>query len=206
MFVFKNTLITSMAAILLIGFCGTPVKAAVIINASQSGGSVVFDYSGTINITGLADLGANVNAGGPWVIPSAGVFLATGQTQGYSGSFSLPRFGNGLPNYSGSRSGDVFGMREAVAGTTTILVPSGYSGGSILGSMSFAATDFATLGLTPGSYIAILPNTDTITMNIPVPTPAPLPLLGLGAATAFSRKLKQRIALRRKREEVGAAV
>ena len=29
--------------------------------------------------------------------------------------------------------------------------------------------------------------------------PAPLPLLGLGAATAFSRKLKQRIALRRKR-------
>ena len=35
--------------------------------------------------------------------------------------------------------------------------------------------------------------------------PAPLPLLGLGAATAFSRKLKQRIALRRKREEVGLA-
>jgi hypothetical protein len=36
--------------------------------------------------------------------------------------------------------------------------------------------------------------------------PAPLPLLGLGAATAFSRKLKQRIALKRKRDEVGAAV
>ena len=35
--------------------------------------------------------------------------------------------------------------------------------------------------------------------------PAPIPLLGLGAATAFSRKLKQRIALRRKREEVGLA-
>ena len=35
--------------------------------------------------------------------------------------------------------------------------------------------------------------------------PAPLPLLGLGAATAFSRKLKQRIALRSKREEVGLA-
>jgi hypothetical protein len=35
--------------------------------------------------------------------------------------------------------------------------------------------------------------------------PAPLPLLGLGAAAAFSRKLKQRIALRRKREEGGLA-
>jgi hypothetical protein len=36
--------------------------------------------------------------------------------------------------------------------------------------------------------------------------PAPLPLLGLGAAAAYSRKLKQRIAMRRKREEVGAAL
>ena len=35
--------------------------------------------------------------------------------------------------------------------------------------------------------------------------PAPLPLLGLGAAAAFSRQLKQRIALRRKREEGGEA-
>jgi hypothetical protein len=38
-------------------------------------------------------------------------------------------------------------------------------------------------------------------MNIPVP--APLPLLGLGAAAAFSRQLKQRIAMKRKREEGG---
>jgi len=44
------------------------------------------------------------------------------------------------------------------------------------------------------------------TFSPPSPVPAPLPLLGLGAATAFSRKLKQRIALRRKRDEVGAAV
>jgi hypothetical protein len=43
-------------------------------------------------------------------------------------------------------------------------------------------------------------------MNIGVaPVPAPLPLLGLGAAAAFSRKLKQRIALRRKVEVVGEA-
>ena len=41
------------------------------------------------------------------------------------------------------------------------------------------------------------------TFSPPTPVPAPLPLLGLGAATAFSRKLKQRIALKRKRDEVG---
>ena len=37
----------------------------------------------------------------------------------------------------------------------------------------------------------------------PFPVPAPFPLLGLGAATAFSRQLKQRIAMKRKREEGG---
>jgi hypothetical protein len=47
----------------------------------------------------------------------------------------------------------------------------------------------------------------TITSATAAPTavPGPLPLLGLGAAAAFSRKLKQRIALRRKRQEVGEA-
>ena len=49
-------------------------------------------------------------------------------------------------------------------------------------------------------------NADSSNVAAFTAVPAPLPLLGLGAATAFSRKLKQRIALRRKREEVGAAV
>ena len=55
-------------------------------------------------------------------------------------------------------------------------------------------------------------NSNLTTGNTPNPqaftlaaVPAPLPLLGLGAAAAFSRKLKQRIALRRKRGEVGLA-
>ena len=86
-----------------------------------------------------------------------------------------------------------------------IWVPSGYvSGAQLSGSVTFAG-NFNSLGLTQGSYVTALPN-DTITMNIgAAPVPAPLPLLGLGAATAFSRKLKQRIALRRKREEAGQA-
>lgn len=63
--------------------------------------------------------------------------------------------------------------------------------------MAFTAANFSTLGLSPGTYTTTLPN-DTITMNIGA-VPAPLPLLGLGAVTAFSRQLKQRIALRRKR-------
>jgi hypothetical protein len=41
--------------------------------------------------------------------------------------------------------------------------------------------------------------TPVFSTSTPSPAPAPLPLLGLGAATAFSSKLKQRIAMRRKR-------
>ena len=67
--------------------------------------------------------------------------------------------------------------------------PYGYPGGARL-------DDYST-----GQY-AQMDNGSTPTFT-PVPVPAPLPLLGLGAATAFSRKLKQRIALRRKREEGG---
>ena len=92
-----------------------------------------------------------------------------------------------------------------VSSLSQLWVPFGYTPGtSLSGSVTFAGESFSSLGLTPGSYTTTLPS-DTITMNIGA-VPAPLPLLGLGAATAFSRKLKQRIALRRKREEVGAAV
>ena len=51
-----------------------------------------------------------------------------------------------------------------------------------------------------GSFYTITSATASL-----APVPAPLPLLGLGAATAFSRQLKQPIALRRKREVGGSA-
>ena len=61
-----------------------------------------------------------------------------------------------------------------------------------------------------GSLEVFYPLQESAWMDGATPTfsavPAPLPLLGLGAATAFSRKLKQRIATKRKREEAGAAV
>jgi hypothetical protein len=70
-------------------------------------------------------------------------------------------------------------------------IPYGYPGGGRLDDYS-----------TTGQPYAEMNNGSTPTFSA---VPAPLPLLGLGAAAAFSRKLKQRIALRRKREEVGLA-
>ena len=73
-----------------------------------------------------------------------------------------------------------------------------FSTGGGAPSAAPSANGFFTMGATP--------NPDTYTLTSATPVPAPLPLLGLGAAAAFSRKLKQRIALKRKRDEVGAAV
>ena len=67
-------------------------------------------------------------------------------------------------------------------------------------SQVLALYDDSTATLSPWTFYPLT------TFSPSTPVPAPLPLLGLGAATAFSRKLKQRIALRRRREEVGAAV
>jgi len=68
------------------------------------------------------------------------------------------------------------------------------------GSSQMLALYDTTATLSPWTYYPLT------TFSPSTPVPAPLPLLGLGAATAFSRKLKQRIALRRTREKVGAAM
>jgi hypothetical protein len=187
---------------------GSPVKAAVIINAVESNGNVVFNYNGTIDTAGLTDAGLG-GAGSAWINPSNGEFLAVPGSfpqQQYTGVITFQSFGAGSwTDTNSSVSGNHFGVTIGL-NDNVLWVPNGYTGGSsISGSLTFASTDFATLGLTPGASSTIsLPN-DTITMNIAA-VPAPLPLRGLGAATAFSRKLKQRIALRRKQDEVGAAV
>ena len=67
-------------------------------------------------------------------------------------------------------------------------------------SQVLALYDDSTATLSPWTFYTLT------TFSPSTPVPAPLPLLGLGAAAAFSRKLKQRIALRRTREKVGAAM
>ena len=201
MFCFGKALLPSLVAGSLICFGDAAVKAAVIINAVQSGSDVIFSYTGQLNLTGL---GTPVFVGLPFsfIVPSSGTFIAAGTFDVYQLSGSFTPFGSG-PIALGSASG---GSGFAVVSSSSELwVPFGYtSNASLSGSVTFAGESFSSLGLTPGSYTTTLPS-DSITMKISA-VPAPLPLLGLGAAAAFFRRLKRRIALRRKREEVGAAV
>ena len=192
----------------MVYFGNSAAKAAVIINAVELNGGVVFDYAGNVNTTDLIYVGLGSRSGGGTINPSSGDFLAfAGNASQYLETKFPVTFGTGGSSGSiGSVSGDKFGISLLIT-ARSIWLPENYvSGNPISGSMAFANSSFSSLGLTQGTYTTTLPH-DTITMNIGVaPVPAPLPLLGLGAATAFSRKLKQRMALRRKREEVGAVV
>ena len=187
----------------LICFGDAAVKAAVIINAVESGPDVIFSYTGQLNLTGLS---ASESGVFPFsgIQPSSGTFIVDGSYDAYqfSGPFAL--FGDGATSFGIASVANGFSIVNLGA-ITEIRVPSGYtSNASLSGSVTFAGGSFSSLGLTPGSYTTTLPS-DSITMNIGA-VPAPLPLLGLGAAAAFFRQLKRRIALGRKREEVGAAV
>jgi len=195
-----------LLTVALVYFGNSAANAVVVINAVESGNDVVFSYSGSIDLTGLPQ--NSFTFSGSYVDPSTGEFFsAPGNYVNYLGSaVSLQSFGTGLYRGSSSNSGAIFSLSQDIAGKPLIGLPSGYQSNSLFsGSTTFANTTFLGLGVTRGPYTTTLSNNDTITMNIGA-VPAPLPLLGLGAATAFSRKLKQRIALRRKREEVGAAV
>ena len=205
MFCFGKALLPSLVAGSLICFGDAAVKAAVIINAVQSGSDVIFSYTGQLNLTGLGGPAPGFLGDASIIEPSSGTFVAAGTFDIYqlSDSFTFTPFGaGGSKTLENASVGSGFAMVDVLS---QLWVPFGYtSNASLSGSVTFAGESFSSLGLTPGSYTTTLPS-DSITMKISA-VPAPLPLLGLGAAAAFFRRLKRRIALRRKREEVGAAV
>jgi hypothetical protein len=195
----------------LICFGHSAANAAVVINAVESGSDVIFSYTGQLDLSSL-NSAAGLSWGYVGVKPDIGQFQqGAGSVDAYTGLYFFLPFGVGGETLTTNQTGgNKFGLMR-VGSSDTLIVTAGYQSGQILsGDLTFANKDFSTLGVEPATYYISWSNngfSDSITMNIgSVPVPAPLPLLGLGAATAFSRKLKQRIALRRKREEVGAAV
>ena len=201
----KKALWAPLVAGTLICFDHSAANAAVVINVVESGSDVIFSYTGQLDLTGLGVSGSYGNGGGGYLVPSSGQFSpGVGNYDIYSLS-PLTSFGSGSYTPSTSDTGvSKFGLIDLMG--TYLAVPQGYtSNSSLSGGSTYSSSTFSSLGLTTGTYTTSLPS-DTITMNIGVaPVPAPLPLLGLGAAAAFSRKLKQRIALRRKVEVVGEA-
>jgi hypothetical protein len=131
----------------------SPVQPAQAFTETieQVGFNVVANGSGAFNLTGLsffaavtgsssmtANIGAVVNGGGA-------------NMDAYSGFAGPTSFGSGSVFFASLFSGDAVGIG---GGEGLILVPQGYiSGAALSDSMTFDGATFASLGLTPGTYI-----------------------------------------------------
>jgi protein with PEP-CTERM/exosortase system signal len=130
---------------------------AYTVTLQQVGSNVVANGSGAINLTGLA-LFVPL-AGQAEVNPSAG-FIITGPASlvtedTYVGFLGVgPNvFGNGFSTLANSGSGDMVGL-AFVGIPSIVIVPSGYISGTALSdSSTYDNATFASLGVTPGTYV-----------------------------------------------------
>ena len=169
---------------LLVFFYGT-AHAAVVINATQTGGDVVFSVTGSYDATELGNFTGGpfpTNVIGLGIVPNAGDFvLIVGgglvSLDRYASLDPLPVFGTNGAAFASTSSGSNF-----VITGTGLHLPSGYSADDpISSSMTFSGATFASLGLTPGTYLYTYNGVDTAaTLNIiGVPEPKAFSMLAL---------------------------
>jgi protein with PEP-CTERM/exosortase system signal len=135
--------------------CGLSIRTAqagYIVTLQQVGPNVVATGNGAIDLTDLSFLNSGVAVGGA-INPSI-AFIVTG-TGGsgslYSGFTGPTSFGSGGGKASGNGSGDIVGIDGK---DDFLYVPEGYvSGAALSDSMTFTTATFASLGVTPGTYI-----------------------------------------------------
>ena len=130
---------------------------AYTVTLQQMGANVVANGSGAINLTGLTfflpgiDFTARIWAGGGVIItgPPGG----SGDVDLYTGFTGPTSFGSGFFFFPNTGSGDIVGI-DAQGFGGLLAVPPGYvSGAALSDSMTFNNATFASLGVTPGTYV-----------------------------------------------------
>jgi len=171
---FKPALATTLA--IVVGWLLTvrPAEAGYTVTLQQVGPDVVATGSGAINLTGLIHAGYLTYGFGPGVLPGAaddgwgGVIagrISTGPTiAGSVDSYHLgpsgpTSFGSGGGADASSGSGDTVGTaadcsKDGSDCDRFLIVPRGYVSGTFLSdSATYSGKTFATLGVTPGTYV-----------------------------------------------------
>ncbi|SIO13488.1 PEP-CTERM protein-sorting domain-containing protein [Parasphingorhabdus marina DSM 22363] len=172
-------------------------NAAIIINIQESGSDVVGTATGTLDLTGLTDLGTIPIRLAVRGTPGYFGGGSNGAVQAYTGITGPANWGPGSLTDATSSSGDMFAFNPRFSGSPRVFVPIGYTSNSAISSSStFAGETLASLGLTEGTYLYNAPN-DTITVIIgnvrgAVPEPATwaFMILGFGAIGGAMRRQK----------------
>ena len=123
---------------------------AFTITVEQMGSNVVWTGSGAINLTGLNFVGPGIVVGSGINPALAVINMVPGNAETYTGITGPTSFGVGSASLASSFSRDVF-ARNA---NGLLFLPVGYvSGAALSDSMTFNSATFASLGLTPGTYV-----------------------------------------------------
>jgi hypothetical protein len=177
-----------------------PAHAALILTMEEVGADVVVSASGTANLAAFA---VPLNIFEPGAMNPSFGFIVSGDSadktlDAYGPITGPASFGAGafLPASSGSGPG--FGV---AAQGSLLVVPDGYASGALLsGTSVYAGTTFASLGVTPGTYVwnwGSGPTADSLTLQIgpaAAPEPVSLSLLAVGVAGFAVRRWRRRTA------------
>jgi len=175
-------------------------KAVLTYNIFESGGDVVVQASGSINLTGAAQTGTGDCPIDGFIVSSVAA-ICTGASVG-----SIPLYGIVGPQ---AFNGNAFIFASSVSGLEVafngidgeFIIDSAYvSNTPIVSSATFTSTTLAGLGFTTTGLIGtwtLNGTSETIQVFLGPPAaavPGPVPLLGAGAAFGWSRRLRKRIA------------
>lgn len=187
-----QTRLTALIAFLLAAVAPS-AQGAVIVTAVESGGDVVLNGSGTLDLSGWSDKtdtsqNVAINPNGSIVLVGPAPGLAAFDVYNMGISVIAPGdFGPGVTtSFATSGSGDAFGFSG-----DNLQVPDEYiSGDPLSGSATYAGETFASLGMDLGSYTWTWGAGgvgQTFTLNV-VPEPSTAVLMSLGLAGLAVRR------------------
>jgi MYXO-CTERM domain-containing protein len=174
-------------------------KAFLTYNIFESGGNVVVQTSGSLDLTGATEDYGNVICNFDGRIYSLNAFICTGPAilideYPITGPWSFNGTVNAFPASS------VSGISTMLRGDAEKFdIDRAYTSATpIVSSATFNSTTLATLGFTTTGLIGtwtLNGTSETIQVIIgpPSPVPGPLPLFGVAAAFGWSRRLRKRI-------------
>jgi protein with PEP-CTERM/exosortase system signal len=150
----KKLLPLTLFAVAITSLFSVQLAQAYTVTLEEVGSNVVSNGSGAINLTGLSFLVSGTQ-GGAILQPPIGA-IVTGTTDSanvtfFSGFSGPTSFGSGNGDIASSGSGDRVGI---VGLFGQLSVPDGYvSGAALLSSATWNNATFASLGVTPGTYV-----------------------------------------------------